>query len=492
MASVVFEKQLANIKKGLELLHEMTQSMQELTDLSNENFMQKNIAQIQKANNELGNTAKKMQGITQQSKKSFNFKPGIKSINALKLGLTAVGKLLDGIYEKTKMIVFAGVAAIAGMGFMASNQNKKNQRAKDVGLSGSHLWGLQQAGKTYAGDEERYVNAYSSIKSQAMDTAGSAATFAKLGLKSTDFKDMSDPNQMFKVFNEIAQNLLADKNNEVGWQAFQELTNYTPQEFYREGAHSYYIQQQKQAQNSGLDALGGAGKSFDRALAQLQMTLMTIVSKLSPFIIQISDAFDEGLRNLLSNPEFNKMLKNFGEAMTKFGKNLSTHIINFFKNLPGYIKTTKEIFDTIIDAIMFAGKVFGNKYAKEYYAKKEEKEKLEEKEKILAGAKQIANLNKKELENFSKTEQGKELIRLITKSKGGDLVGKLDLDETRYNTDTEYKSYVNKMSNQGGYVTLDMLHNLLNNTNININMSDTNGAQVRQQIKIGTTSSAIF
>ena len=59
MASVVFEKQLANIKKGLELLHEMTKSMQELTDLSNENFMQKNIAQIQKANNELGNTAKK-------------------------------------------------------------------------------------------------------------------------------------------------------------------------------------------------------------------------------------------------------------------------------------------------------------------------------------------------------------------------------------------------------------------------------------------------
>ena len=492
MASVVFEKQLANIKKGLELLHEMTQSMQELTDLSNENFMQKNIAQIQKANNELGNTAKKMQGITQQSKKSFNFKPGIKSINALKLGLTAVGKLLDGIYEKTKMIVFAGVAAIAGMGFMASNQNKKNQRAKDVGLSGSHLWGLQQAGKTYAGDEERYVNAYSSIKSQAMDTAGSAATFAKLGLKSTDFKDMSDPNQMFKVFNEIAQNLLADKNNEVGWQAFQELTNYTPQEFYREGAHSYYIQQQTQAQNSGLDALGGAGKSFDKALAQLQMTLTTIVSKLSPFIIQISNAFDEGLRNLLSNPEFNKMLKNFGESMTKFGKNLSTHIINFFKNLPGYIKTTKEIFDTIIDAIMFAGKVFGNKYAKEYYAKKEEKEKLEEKEKILAGIKQIANLNKKELENFSKTEQGKELIRLITKNKGKDLVSRLDLDETRYNTDTEYKSYVNKMSNQGGYVTLDMLHNLLNNTNINISMSDTNGVQIRQQSKFGATSSAVF
>ena len=38
MASVVFEKQLANIKKGLELLHEMTQSMQELTDLSNETY----------------------------------------------------------------------------------------------------------------------------------------------------------------------------------------------------------------------------------------------------------------------------------------------------------------------------------------------------------------------------------------------------------------------------------------------------------------------
>ena len=52
MASVVFEKQLANIKKGLELLHEMTQSMQELTDLSNENFMQKNNFFLRKEHSE--------------------------------------------------------------------------------------------------------------------------------------------------------------------------------------------------------------------------------------------------------------------------------------------------------------------------------------------------------------------------------------------------------------------------------------------------------
>lgn len=363
MASVVFEKQLANIKKGLELLHEMTQSMQELTDLSNENFMQKNIAQIQKANNELGNTAKKMQGITQQSKKSFNFKPGLKSINALKLGLTAVGKLLDGIYQKTKMIVFAGIAAFAGIGFMASNQHKKNQQAKDIGLSSAKMLALENAGKIKAGDSNRYVESYRNIKNNA--TSSNASDFATLGLNYADFADMSDPNQMFKVFNAKAQeiNKMKGANSEHLREAFKNIVGYSTTEFYKAGAYTEYLNQHKEAQKAGLDSLGGAGESFDRALAQLQMTLITITSKLAPFITQISNAFTKGLRDLLNNKEFNAMLKNFGEAMEQFGKNMSTHIINFFKNLPGYLQKIKEVFSWMFELFVDIAYVANAKWA---------------------------------------------------------------------------------------------------------------------------------
>lgn len=388
MASVVFEKQLANIKKGLELLHEMTQSMQELTDLSNENFMQKNIAQIQKANNELGNTAKKMQGITQQSKKSFDFKPGIKSINALKLGLTAVGKLLDGIYQKTKMIVFAGIAAFAGMGFMASNQSKKNNQAKDIGLSPAKMLALENAGKIKAGDSNRYVESFINIKTNA--TSNNASDFATLSLNYADFADMSDPNQMFEVFNAKAQeiNKMKGPESEHLREAFKNIVGHSTTEFHKAGAYTEYLNQHKEAQKAGLDSLGGAGESFDRALAQLQMTLTTIVSKLAPFITQISDAFTKGLRDLLNNKEFNAMLKNFGKAMEQFGNNLSTNIIDFFKNLPEYIEKVKNFFQWVFDKLMGLAAFFGNDEAKEY-KKNKEQEKVKQSIKTFQEAQEI-------------------------------------------------------------------------------------------------------
>ena len=497
MASVVFEKQLANIKKGLELLHEMTQSMQELTDLSNENFMQKNIAQIQKANNELGNTAKKMQGITQQSKKSFNFKPGLKSINALKLGLTAVGKLLDGIYQKTKMIVFAGIAAFAGIGFMASNQSKKNQQAKDIGLSPAKMLALENAGKIKAGDSNRYVESFRNIKTNA--TSSNASDFATLGLKYEDFADMSDPNQMFKVFNAKAQeiNKMKGANSEHLREAFKNIVGYSTTEFHKAGAYTEYLNQHEDARKLGLDSLGGAGESFDRALAQLQMTLMSIVSKLAPFITQISDAFTKGLRDLLNNKEFNAMLKNFGEAMEQFGKNLSTHIIDFFKNLPGYIEKVKNFFQWVFNKIMEWAAMFGNKEAKEYLENKtqstikkavekvgtfnSEKEALEF---IKANAKDFEKI--KELPSHDAIDYFNKVLNIDYKKLGWDHVQKARHENRiRESVDRGIFEFIGVNDDKRDERMAKFLYDLQKDININLTLNTPEG-QVQQQVKIQT------
>ena len=482
MASVVFEKQLANIKKGLELLHEMTQSMQELTDLSNENFMQKNIAQIQKANNELGNTAKKMQGIAQQSKKSFNFKPGIKSINALKLGLTAVGKLLDGIYQKTKMIVFAGIAAFAGIGFMASNQSKKNQQAKDIGLSPAKMLALENAGKIKAGDSNRYVESFRNIKTNA--TSNNASDFATLGLNYADFADMSDPNQMFKVFNAKAQeiNKMKGAESEHLREAFKNIVGYSTTEFHKAGAYTEYLNQYKEAQKAGLDSLGGAGESFDKALAQLQMTLTTIVSKLSPFITQISDAFTKGLRDLLNNKEFNVMLKNFGKAMEQFGKSISTHIINFFKNLPEYLQKIKEVFSWMFELFVDIAYVSNAKWATDSKIK-------QSKEKISLIQ---AEINKQTSKNPNNAEA---IIKQVVKNKMSDLeyiadlrgedkkklalsLGMSEVDAKKFSSYGVTDSYEAK-----NYIA-PLLEKMFLNAHITINNADGSTNQAMQTIRL--------
>ena len=66
------------------------------------------------------------------------------------------------------------------------------------------------------------------------------------------------------------------------------------------------------------------------------------------------------------------MLKNFGEAMEQFGKNLSTHIIDFFKNLPGYIEKVRNFFQWVFDKLMGLAAFFGNDEAKEYKKGKEQ------------------------------------------------------------------------------------------------------------------------
>ena len=493
MASVVFEKQLANIQKGLELLHDMTKSMQELNNLGNKGIMQKGIQSIQEANNELDSTAKKIQEISEKSKKSFNFTPATKSLNALKLGLSAVGKLLDTIYSKTKMIVFAGIGAFAGVGMMASSQGKKNNQAKDIALSPSKYKALELAGGSAAGDKNRYINAYVNMRNASTKNS---SDFAALQLNYNDYVGLDDPNKMFKAANMVIKKFGLDKEttaNEHQREAFQSVFGMTAREFYRPNAQSSYNQWLKETNKAGLDALGNAGGSFDDALAQLQLTLTTIVSKLAPFITQISDAFNKGLKSLLENEKFSTMLTNFGNAMSKFGANLSEHIINFFNSLPTILQRIKEVFSWMYAKFVDAAYFFGADWAKEG-KRNTGKEKIAE----------IQNQIQQELKkNPSANKQ--EVIKRVVQSRKSDLeyISELKQDDRIKiaqdlgMSESNAKTFGSKGTTnfvQESRIKGDMMpilekfltERLTLNANITINNSDGSTTQMTRQVQIGT------
>lgn len=80
MASVVFEKNIENIKKGLTLLEKMSSTLDTIVTQSQTALNINNgIEKINNANAELSETEKKLDNISTKSKKSFNFNPAAKS-----------------------------------------------------------------------------------------------------------------------------------------------------------------------------------------------------------------------------------------------------------------------------------------------------------------------------------------------------------------------------------------------------------------------------
>lgn len=352
--SVVFERQLNNIKEGLQAINQMKVSMESLKG-SDSNLMREGISQIQEANQNLNITQQSLTIIKNKAKNSIVFKQGIKSAKTLITQLKVLKALLGDLYTKTKAIVFGGLGVIFGgfmkVGGMMSSAKNQASQGKGLGLNLAQLKALQNAGKIKTGDESFYVNAFKSIKDNA--TSEGSAKFATLGLNYVNYANMNDPTLMFKDFNKIALKLskMKAQDKETLEESFKAITGLSSSEFYKQNSLKEYNDQVKDAKAAGLDKMVSAGESFDRMIIQFQTTMYAIVSKLSPFIKQISDAFNKGLRDMLNNKEFKNLLESFGNAMTSFGKNLSGNIIDFFKKLPSYIKEIKDFIITTYEVI---------------------------------------------------------------------------------------------------------------------------------------------
>ena len=196
---------------------------------------------------------------------------------------------------------------------------------------------------------------------------------------------------------------------------------------------------------------------------------------------------------LLKNEKFSTMLTNFGNAMSKFGANLSEHIINFFNSLPTILQRIKEVFSWMYAKFVDAAYFFGADWAKEG-KRNTGKEKIAE----------IQNQIQQELKrNPSANKQ--EVIKRVVQSRKSDLeyISELKQDDRIKiaqelgMSESNAKTFGSKGTTnfvQESRIKGDMMpilekfltERLTLNANITINNSDGSTTQMTRQVQIGT------
>lgn len=195
MASVVFEKQLTNINKGLQALRSMNKELSKFEKGSNSTKMLKGaIKSLKEAESSVKSMALEAHNL--------NFDKAHKSLNRFNNGLQHTKKYLDSIYGKLKMIGFASMAGIgsiaaigASMGSGAKSQVAHTTKGKTLSnMSGRSLDIFKQMGKKQ-GDENLIVGMYENLLNAVDNGSIALSTFGLnqddiiKGLNSTDIQD---------------------------------------------------------------------------------------------------------------------------------------------------------------------------------------------------------------------------------------------------------------------------------------------------------------
>ena len=168
MASVVFEKQLANIQKGLQALRSMNKELNKFEKGSNstKKMLRGAIKSIKEAESSVKYMALEARMVS--------FDKANKSLNKYNITLQHTKKHLDTIYSKMKMISFvsiAGIGSIAAMGAGIANFGKgyiNNQhKAKTTGIKnfgGRSLQAMQNMSELITGNKDDLYNIISHIQ----------------------------------------------------------------------------------------------------------------------------------------------------------------------------------------------------------------------------------------------------------------------------------------------------------------------------------------
>ena len=157
MGSVVFEKQLANINKGLQALRSMNKELNKFEKGSNSTKMLKGaIKRLKEAESSVKSMALEAH--------MLNFDKANKSVNKFNIKLKQTEKFLKTIYNQSKMISFVGMAAAAsvgGMGAGIANFGKgyiNNQhKAKVTGIKnfgGRSIQAIQNMSELITGNKD--------------------------------------------------------------------------------------------------------------------------------------------------------------------------------------------------------------------------------------------------------------------------------------------------------------------------------------------------
>ena len=226
MASVVFEKQLANINKGLQALRSMNKELNKFEKGSNSTKMLRGaIKSLKEAESSVKSMALEAHMVS--------FDKAHKSLNRFNIKLQHTKKHLDTIYSKMKMVSFvsmAGIGSVAAMGAGIANFGKgyiNNQhKAKVTGIKnfgGRSLQAVQNMSELITGNKDDLYNIIAHIQDNKT-SINTSKDLAQLGINQNEWVKMDWQTQLQTLLDKSKNSMFDDLYNDIFHEAIQNLS----------------------------------------------------------------------------------------------------------------------------------------------------------------------------------------------------------------------------------------------------------------------------
>lgn len=358
MASVVFEKQLANINKGLQALRSMNKELNKFERGSNSTKMLKGaIKSLKEAESSVKSMALEAHMVS--------FDKANKSLNKFNIKLQHTKKHLDTIHSKMKMISFAsmaGIGSIAAMGAGIANFGKgyiNNQhKAKVTGIKnfgGRSLQAVQNMSELITGNKDDLYNIIAHIQDNKT-SINTSRDLAQLGINQNDWVKMDWQTQLQTLLDKSKNSMFDDLYNDIFHEAIQNLSGGLNVNQLR--ALSSELPNVSEAFNNALKNV--ASSENINKLTQTGKDWAVTQHQMEAFFVDSASGVNKGLTNAIKGigGGFNDLRKDTTyKAMLKgadlwLGANINQNSIKeTINNIPALIQQTRGIYNTISSGI---------------------------------------------------------------------------------------------------------------------------------------------
>lgn len=294
------------------------------------------------------------------------------------------------IFSVIKSISFASMGVGALLGARGVIAQKQVAEAKTLGVTSQQRGALEFAGRASGFGGDFFKDILSSIRNSIVTEEG-ASSLAGLGIGINQARNMK-PLELLETVLEKAKasnmpmQVLSGFISEItglDWNTFQALDLGKFKKDFEEGM-SY--------SNNSADSLKSIGEGLNRVMTSFTAFIDKTLEPLAPLMDKIFTNFAKGIQAIGNSPEFNKMLKGFGEWIGGISQNFDKSFTEALKEIPAMLGTMKEVFfglisglSQLISYIPFIGDETTNKLRRisDDFAKKAELSSIENEKRAL-------------------------------------------------------------------------------------------------------------
>ena len=358
MGSVVFEKQLANINKGLQALRSMNKELNKFEKGSNSTKMLKvAIKSLKEAESSVKSMALEAH--------MLNFDKANKSVNKFNIKLQQTQRLLKTIYNQSKMVAFAGMAgigSIAAMGAGIANFGKgyiNNQhKAKATGIKnfgGRSLQAVQNMSELITGNKDDLYNIIAHIQDNKT-SINTSKDLAQLGINQNDWVKMDWQTQLQTLLDKSKNSMFDDLYNDIFHEAIQNLSGGLSVNQLRalsselpNVSKAFNNALQNVASSENINKLTQTGKDWAVTQHQMEAFFVDSASGVNKGLTNAIKGIGGGFNDLRNDTTYKAMLKG---ADLWLGANINQNSIKeTINNIPALIQQARGIYNTISSGI---------------------------------------------------------------------------------------------------------------------------------------------